>query len=560
MPHCGLVSFSVSVGFCIANLYITAKLIKSVGLFFIVENIIYLDPRALHPMPQQPRSSMDEVKISGLAQTFEDKGFKASIVIWYPRPDYAEIISGHRSWTAFLMIAQKRAFCPPWDRIPCSVFENINEAKAYELAILYNEKREDLTLIELAQSWSRLLERYHFTAEQIAHDFETSVPTVYNTVSVLKEDEFILDAVKEGVLTLPDVLGLRRIKDRGARRRVAKQLISGEVAKADLPKIASRLNRQTQVLSIIPSLASDLENTEVKSPMPRMEMYIPKDFRLFFTFDASTRIDWELLPQRNILVSGYHVLHRSGKQAMVVDMINKRDKMDSLMIDSAGIVAMGIGDVDWFNRQPELVEFANAVEANIVVHLDALCKKHLLNNCHLTLREAQDITIKNAVQMMDLKTKAKKCYVLQGHTADEYEVCINAYKDLGIFNDKNAIIGVGSQAGERRHTTVERYRFVCERVRDISKEIGIHAFGIGSPWTLVQLHKMGVTQVDNATPQVLTQTNLWIDSGTGEVAKGVCISNYRISAMYQAQLLYNYGAYFIGLNNEFKRQGYPALA
>jgi ParB/RepB/Spo0J family partition protein len=518
-----------------------------------MDTIVYLDPRSLHPMPNQPRTSIDEAKVRGLAQTFEEKGFKGAITVWYPQPNHVEIISGHRSHMAFLIVAQKYNYSPPWDKIPCAAFENINEAKAYELAVLYNEKREDLTLLELAMSWDRLIHKYSYAVEQLARDFETSPSTVYNTISVLNEPEYILDAIRNGLLTLPDILGLRRIKDERERKKIVMQLIAGEIAKADLPGIASRLNRQSQVLALIPGLASDLESSTEKGTTARMEIFIPKDFKLYFTFAASTRIDWELLPQRNILVSGYHVLHRSGKQAMVVDMINKRNKMDSLMIDSAGIVAMGCGDTDWFNRQPELVEFANAVEADVVSHLDVLCKTHLLINCKMTLKEAQEITIRNARQMMDLKTKARKCYVLQGHTAEEYQVCIDAFKNFGIFDVDTYIIGVGSQAGERRKITTERYKYVCDRIKSLNPKLGIHAFGIGSPWTLVQLYHMGVTQADNATPQVLTQTNQWIDSRTGEIAKNINLSNERIGAMFQAQLLYNYAAYFMGLNNEFKR-------
>jgi hypothetical protein len=349
------------------------------------------------------------------------------------------------------------------------------------------------------------------------------------------------------------VLGLRRIKDEKQRKYYADKLVCGEIAKSDLPKIAKRLNRQALVLDLIPSLQSDLDAEDSgKAPVSRLKIHIPKDFILYFTFGASTEINWEILPQRNILVSGYNVLHRTGKQAMVVDMINKRERMDKLMIDSAAIVAMGKGDTDWFNQQPALVDFANAVEADVVAHLDVLCKTGLLEKCKMTVKEAQAITIKNAEEFLDLKTKAQKCFVLQGHISEEYDDCIDAFRDIGVFENKNHIVGVGSQAGERRKTTVARYAHVCKRVREIDPDIGIHAFGIGSPWTLVELYKLGVTQADNQTPSVLTRVNLWVDSRTGEPNHDVRLCDERITAMWEAQLLWNYAAYYVGLSNEFK--------
>lgn len=519
-----------------------------------MEQLVYLDPRDIHPMPEQPRTSMDWNKINGLADTFREHGFRGSIIIWYPRPNHAEIISGHRSHTAFQLIAEEKSFQPPWNLIPCAVFDNITEAKAYELAVLYNEKREDLTLIELAMSWQKLIDKYHYTAEQIAASFETSRSTVYNTISVLKEPQYILDYLKAGQLMLPDILGLRRIKDPTKRKYYTEKLVNGEIAKSDIPDIAQRLNRQRRVLDLIPELEADLSYDSVDAaPRTRMQLHIPADFILYFTFGASTRINWEILPQRNILVSGYNILHRGGKQAMVVDMINKRQKMDKLMIDSAAIVAMSKGDTSWFKQQPALVEFANAVEADVVSHLDVLCKIGLLETCKLTVAEAQQITINNAREMLDLKTKAKKCFVLQGHESEEYGKCIDAFNELGIFDDsEHHIIGVGSQAGERRETTVRRYEYVCKHVRRLNPSIGIHAFGIGSPWTLVELYKLGVTQADNQTPHVLTRVNKWIDSRTGEPNHSVRLCDDRITAMYDSQLLWNYAAYYVGLSNEFK--------
>jgi len=341
---------------------------------------------------------------------------------------------------------------------------------------------------------------------------------------------------------------------------IAGELIAGKIAKSQLPQIAARLNRRDSVLRMIPDLEADLDGTETtKSPKSRTPLYMPADFTLYFTFGASTRIDWGILPQRNILVSGYNILHRTGKQAMVIDMINKRDSMDSLMIASAAIVSMSKGDISWFDQQPALVEFANAVDADVVSHLDVLCKPKLLEACKLTVAEAQAITIRNAEQMLDLKTKARKCFVLQGHEAKEYDVCINAYADLGIFDDNKNIIGIGSVAGERRQTTVARYKHVSTKVHDINPNLEMHAFGIGSPDTLVKLYEMHVRRVDNQTPNVLTRINQWIDARTGEPAKNVRLCDNRNTGMYQSQLLFNYASYHMGISNEFKRQGYPPV-
>ena len=183
-------------------------------------------------MANQPRTSMDPGKLQSLAQTFETQGFKGAIIIWYPKPDHPEIISGHRSHQAFLQVARKYSFAPPWDRIPCSVFTDLTPGRAYELAILYNEKREDLTLLELAQSWRRLASEYNYTTKQIATSFSTSHSTVCNTLAILNEPPYILAGVESGALTLADVLQLKRLPDGPAKRKLAQMVISGQLAKS----------------------------------------------------------------------------------------------------------------------------------------------------------------------------------------------------------------------------------------------------------------------------------------------------------------------------------------
>jgi len=200
----------------------------------------YLDPRQLHPMANQPRTYIDPEKLQSLAQTFETQGFKGSIIIWYPRPGYPEIISGHRSHRAFLLVAQKHSFAPPWDRIPCSVFRDITPGKAYELAILFNEKREDLTLLELALSWKRLVDDFAYTTKQIAKSFSTSHSTVCNTISVLNEPPYILAGAKSGKLKLADILQLKRMPEGLAKQKLAAKVIDGKLAKS---RIAASVER-----------------------------------------------------------------------------------------------------------------------------------------------------------------------------------------------------------------------------------------------------------------------------------------------------------------------------
>ena len=98
---------------------------------------------------------------------------------------------------------------------------------------------------------------------------------------------------------------------------------------------------------------------------------------------------------------------------------------------------------------------------------------------------------------------------------------------------------------------MDRYKFCCDNVHKINPKLCVHAFGIGSPDIITKLYEYGVTQVDNQTPTVLSRINQWVNPEDGESFKGLTLAKTRNTAMYQAQLLWNYGAYFNGINNKF---------
>lgn len=498
-------------------------------------------------MEHQPRSEYDEGYIKELVETFKKKGFKGAITVWKPpEKDFYEIISGHCRFLALEKIGV--------EHVACAIYEGIDEAEAYELAIMFNEQRRDLTLLELSNSYQKLIDEYGKTPKDIAKSFQTSQSTVHNVLSVLKQPDYIKEQAHKGTLTLFDVITLKTIDDEEDRVRYAKKVVRGDIAKTRLNDEIKTLVRRKKVVDAIPNLEmEDLEKEPSEEKEKHESLFIPDDFKLYFTFGASVRVDWGVLPQRNILMSAYYVLHARGKLPMIEDIIEKRKKMDSLMIDSSAIIAMNKGDTSWFKKQKEIVALANAVEADAVVMLDVLCKPKLLEKCNMTVAEAQAITIDNAEKFLSLETPARKVFVLQGYEKKEYLVCINAFEKMGIFDDNSNIIGIGSSAGEKSATTFDRYKFCCDAIHKINPKLEVHGFGIGSPELLVKLYEIGVTSIDNQTPAELTKVNLWINPDDGESYKGLKLADSRIPALYQAQQLWNYAAYWCGVNNLFRK-------
>ena len=107
----------------------------------------------LKPSPSQPRRLFNKNSINELADSIKAKGLVQPLVV-RPSPSDAnsyEIIAGERRWRA-AQIAQLH-------EVP-AVIRNFNDTEALEIAIIENVQRSDLSPIEEAAGYKRLIENH----------------------------------------------------------------------------------------------------------------------------------------------------------------------------------------------------------------------------------------------------------------------------------------------------------------------------------------------------------------------------------------------------------------
>ena len=115
----------------------------------------------LRPSPLQPRRVFDKNSINELAESIKSKGLVQPILV---RPSNTndgeyEIIAGERRWRA-AQVAQLHA-------IP-AVIRNLNDTESLEIAIIENVQRSDLSPIEEAAGYKKLMESYNHSQEQLS--------------------------------------------------------------------------------------------------------------------------------------------------------------------------------------------------------------------------------------------------------------------------------------------------------------------------------------------------------------------------------------------------------
>ncbi len=149
----------------------------------------------LHPGKYQPRHVMDDVTIGELANSIAEKGVLQPLLV-RPHPVHAEqfeIIAGERRWRA----AQRAKL----HQVPVIIRE-FTDVEALEVGLIENLQRQDLSPIEEAQGYQRLLDEFKHTQEKLADVVGKSRSHVANTLRLLNLPEAVKGMVEEGLLSV----------------------------------------------------------------------------------------------------------------------------------------------------------------------------------------------------------------------------------------------------------------------------------------------------------------------------------------------------------------------
>jgi len=212
----------------------------------------------LRPNPFQPRQRVDETEIEALADSIRENGILQPILA-RRSPDVAgayEIVAGERRWRA----AQRAGL----HRVPVLIRE-LTHRTALEIALVENIQREDLTPLEEAAGYRRLIENFGHTQEKLAQIVGRSRSHIANLLRLLGLPESIKEMLDDGRLTAgharalltvsePEKLAKRIVaKDLNVRQaeRLARRAATGSVARAATRKDADTVALEDSLSQIL---------------------------------------------------------------------------------------------------------------------------------------------------------------------------------------------------------------------------------------------------------------------------------------------------------------------
>jgi ParB family chromosome partitioning protein len=204
----------------------------------------------LKPSPSQPRRLFNKNSINELADSIKAKGLVQPLVV-RPSPSDAnsyEIIAGERRWRA-AQIAQLH-------EVPV-VIRNFNDTEALEIAIIENVQRSDLSPIEEAAGYKRLIENHGHTQEDLSGIVGKSRSHIANIIRLLSLPQSIQDMITEGKISSGHA---RAIMNSAFPEQLAEKIINENLSVRDAENLAKDKKGIVKKLKLKDPDTIDLEN------------------------------------------------------------------------------------------------------------------------------------------------------------------------------------------------------------------------------------------------------------------------------------------------------------
>lgn len=200
------------------------------------EKIYYIPIEDIIPNRFQPRLAFDERELNELANSIIKYGVIQPIVLRNIGDKY-EIIAGERRYKASCLAGLKK--------VP-AIINNTDDNTSAEIALLENLQRKNLSVIEEAQSYKKLMDR-GFTQEDIASKLGVSQSSIANKMRLLNLPKEVQNALLYNRISERHARSLLSLPDADMQKNLLNKIITEKLTvKQTEEEISAILNRNKE--------------------------------------------------------------------------------------------------------------------------------------------------------------------------------------------------------------------------------------------------------------------------------------------------------------------------
>ena len=201
-------------------------------------NVQYINVESIIPNRFQPRLTFDENALKELAMSIKEHGIIQPLVLRKLANDKFEIIAGERRYKASQIAGL--------NQVP-AIIADLDDNASAEVALVENLQRRNLSAIEEAKSYKKLLDRGYLTQEVLAKRLGISQSSVANKVRLLNLTEEVQDALMNEKISERHARSLLQLSDKDEQINMLNKIIDNRYTVRQLDaEIKKVLNKETE--------------------------------------------------------------------------------------------------------------------------------------------------------------------------------------------------------------------------------------------------------------------------------------------------------------------------
>lgn len=210
---------------------------------------VSVDIELLYPSQYQPRKEFDKEALNSLVASVKEKGVLQPLLV-RKQGDKYEIIAGERRWRASKLAGLKN--------VPI-IEKELTDQEVLEVALVENLLRENLSAIEEAEGFQRLMNEFSHTQEALSQIVGKSRSHVANTVRLLTLPEEVKGLIKENKLSAGHARALVGLENAAA---LAKKVIEKDLNVRQVEELVAKQKQPKAKPAKNKELASDIKDIE----------------------------------------------------------------------------------------------------------------------------------------------------------------------------------------------------------------------------------------------------------------------------------------------------------
>lgn len=195
--------------------------------------------------PNQPRKNFDETALQELADSIKQNGVLQPILVRKIGGKY-QIVAGERRYQASKLAGLKE--------IP-AVVRDIDDKEVFQLALIENLQRSDLSPMEEAKGYRQLIDSQGLTQEGLAKILSKSRSAIANTLRLMDLPTVVQEMIEQGLLTAGHARAILAVPTEEGRVELAQKVVKENLTV-----------RQTENLAPLFSVEKEAPRPRVPTP------------------------------------------------------------------------------------------------------------------------------------------------------------------------------------------------------------------------------------------------------------------------------------------------------